>query len=613
MPPQNLTQGQQFINPQTGRAEGIVNYDPNTGRRLNIGEVITPQNLAQTPPLELPPTPVSTAIPAAQGAMEAGAEQATSALDQYLIEQNKQAKEKVTAEEKSFKEKTAELLGIPQQQATLEQEADIAGKLKEQNEARAARTANNNLLIQEQRSLLKRREAIFASGSLTTGQAEAQYNEEARRSLSKQADISLNGLLLEARFENATFDLPSAQSLISHKIALITEPIKQQLEFQKFFLERNYDLLDKSEQSIMTKLVADNKAKLDKTETDLKTASDYLLKAGENGAPTPVFQSIQGAINRGRYDEARNLASPYLAKEEKLGGEYQELKTFLGRNPTQQEFLNYRRQREAAGRAPETPAGVVPAQVTTPTGQIINTQSYQNAFNNAVIGLPQASQKIATTTFSNYLKSGDLEGARNYLVRIATQGLPAADQTQALGRAQATATLNEVQDLLTQAKQLGASTNILTGSLVNAAQKLGTSTNPDLSYIGARIQQQLQVYRRSMTGVAFSPQESQEYAKIFPDITNVEKLNTAKISALLDAFDSNNRAGLSFLLGGDKNYEDIFGKKERPLLPSQIGLSDESLEREFKLLQSGEMPAITNAVPQVSGFFSNFFNQIFGQ
>src|SRR3990167_9027082 len=292
MPPQNLTQGQQFINPQTGRAEGIVNYDPNTGRRLNIGEVITPQNLAQTPHLELPPTPVSTAIPAAEGAMEAGAEQATSALDQYLIEQNKQAKERVTAEEKSFKEKTAELLGIPQQQATLEQQADITGKLKQQKEARAARTANNNLLIQEQRALLKRREAIFGSGGSTTGQAQAQYDAEARPSLSKQADISLIGLELDARFQNATFDLSTAQSIVQHKIDVMTENLKQKIEFDKFFLERNEDKLTTSEKRIFDQMQKEDQRKYDTTKNELESIHDTYLKAVEGGAPTNVSQLI---------------------------------------------------------------------------------------------------------------------------------------------------------------------------------------------------------------------------------------------------------------------------------------------------------------------------------
>jgi hypothetical protein len=317
MPPQTLTPEQQkYFREQLA---GISSRVQSLYRQRGLpAPAITPQGLQPSPSLQVPPTPVSTAIPSARGAMEAGAEQATSAFENYLISQREQAKERVTASEKSLREKAAELLGIPQQQATLEQEADIEGKLQEQKEARAARIANNNLLIQEQRALAKQIEAIRENPTgMSASAMQSEIDRVSRESLSKQADISLMGLTLEARFENATFDLTSAQSLIKHKISLLTEPIKTQLEFQKFFLERNYDLLDKSEKAIMDKLIADNKAKLDKTENDLKTANNYLLKAGEGGAPPSVFQAIQEAINQGRYDEARNLAAPYLVKKER--------------------------------------------------------------------------------------------------------------------------------------------------------------------------------------------------------------------------------------------------------------------------------------------------------
>ena len=310
-----LTQGQKYYDPKTGQDIGTVQYSAETGQKLGLGQTttqnITPQSLTRTPPLELPKTPVSTAISAAQGALEAGAEQATSALDQYQIEQNKQTKENVSAEQKSLKDKFNELAGIPQQQADLEREADIAGKLKEQNEARAAKQSNNNLLIQEQRALLKRREAIFSSGSLTTGQAEAQYNAEARQSLSKQADISLNGLLLEARFENATFDLNSAQSIVQHKIDVMTEGLKQKLEFDKFFLERNEDKLTTSEKRIFDQMQTEDQRKYDTTKSELESVHDTYLKAVEGGAPTNVAQLILKAKTS---TEALGLAGNYLRK-----------------------------------------------------------------------------------------------------------------------------------------------------------------------------------------------------------------------------------------------------------------------------------------------------------
>jgi hypothetical protein len=263
-----------------------------------------------------------------------------------------------------------------------------------------------------------------------------------------------------------------------------------------------------------------------------------LKSAAEQGAPAEVRNAIQAAQSP---EEAINAAGQYAGDQLERQYKLMQIKKL---------------QQDIASSASS-------GGITAPQGK----EAYSQAFNALVIGLPKASQDIATKTFNGYLSAGNYTEARNYITRLAVQNLPAADQTQALGRAQATAALKDIQSLLDEAKAKGANTNLLTGSLINIEQKLGATGNPDLSYISSRIQQQRQIYRRSMTGVAFSPQENQEYTKIFPDLTNLDKLNSAKVSALTDAFDSNNRATLAFSIG-DGNYNEIFGPTPTPTLPS---------------------------------------------
>ncbi len=207
--------------------------------------------------------------------------------------------------------------------------------------------------------------------------------------------------------------------------------------------------------------------------------------------------------------------------------------------------------------------------IIVPEGTDKLTSSLVNAFNGAVLGLPALSQKGAKATFTNYINQGDVEGAKDFLLTLTTQGLPTDQQNQLIGREQATNALSNIQTLLAQAKEKGADTNFFTGNLEYAVQKLGISSNPDLAYLGSLLQQQFIVYRRAMTGVAFSPTESEDYKKIFPDLTNVEKLSTAKIQALQDTFNMNNRAALSVYLGGTKNYDAIYGEPKGLILPSE--------------------------------------------
>lgn len=192
---------------------------------------------------------------------------------------------------------------------------------------------------------------------------------------------------------------------------------------------------------------------------------------------------------------------------------------------------------------------------------------YINAFSNATAGLGANNLAAANKVFANILQSGDLNQARTYIVRTALANAPAQEQNNALGRTNAISAMQDITSLLQQAADKGATTNLLTGTLTNVANKLGTSGNTDLNYISSRILQALITYRKGMTGVAFGPQEAEDYKKIFPDITNVSDLNTAKIGALTDSLNNQNRSTLGFLIG-NQNYDALFPNQNTANLPS---------------------------------------------
>lgn len=184
-------------------------------------------------------------------------------------------------------------------------------------------------------------------------------------------------------------------------------------------------------------------------------------------------------------------------------------------------------------------------------------QAYVQAFNNATAGMGAQSAKQAQAVFANYLNTGNLEGARDYIVRTALANAPADQQNQAAGRAMALGALSDISMMLAALKAKGTDTNLLTGTIVNVANKFGTSPDPELNAVGSRILQALITYRKGMTGVAFGPQEAKDYEKIFPDYTNTDQLNTTKIATLQDALNSNNKAALSYYIGAD-NYNALF-------------------------------------------------------
>lgn len=225
---------------------------------------------------------------------------------------------------------------------------------------------------------------------------------------------------------------------------------------------------------------------------------------------------------------------------------------------------------------------------TTPPSNA-QTSAYYDAFNNAIIGMGPQSVKNVKPVFDSYIQKGDLQGAKNYITSLAIQRAPADQQNQITGRNMALSAMDDIQGLLSAAKAKEVDTNLLTGNLMTAAQKLGTTPDPDLSYIGSRISQALQTYRRAMTGVAFSPGEAAEYTKIFPDLYSIDSLNTAKIAALRDAFNSNNRASLATYMGGSRTYDALYGATQTDFLPSWPGSTVLYNGKSYSVAANGDM------------------------
>ncbi len=184
--------------------------------------------------------------------------------------------------------------------------------------------------------------------------------------------------------------------------------------------------------------------------------------------------------------------------------------------------------------------------------------AYLDAFRNASLGLTDKDQKSRMGQLNQLLSQGKTKEAQELLVRIATKSAPADQQNQAIGRVKAIDSLNSIQTLLNAYVKKSGDTGIKKGTLEQIANKIGSTTDPELAYIGSQINQFLQNYRRDMTGMAFGEQENGEYNKIIPDITNIGTLNGAQINSLIDTMNRNQRSFLAYQIG-ESNYDKVFG------------------------------------------------------
>lgn len=217
--------------------------------------------------------------------------------------------------------------------------------------------------------------------------------------------------------------------------------------------------------------------------------------------------------------------------------------------------------------------------------------------------------------FNAALASGNLEQARQLILNTATAQMTADERNRAFGRATALSAINDIKKYIDEYTANGGNTNLLVGTTQDIANKLGTTIGYDQAYIQARILGALQSYRKSMTGVAFGPQESAEYAKLFPGLGKTGAFNAALLDAFRDGIDNQTRSILEYQLGSD-NYENLFGLRgqQRDALYAHLNdlsnTSEDAFANELNasLNAGGTAPAPTNSQP-VTKDLNSFLNE----
>lgn len=157
------------------------------------------------------------------------------------------------------------------------------------------------------------------------------------------------------------------------------------------------------------------------------------------------------------------------------------------------------------------------------------------------------------------LSTGSVDKVKDFLKKMAVDNSPGGTEQAKMitGQERTIEFLEEIQNDLTKFESKGGETNIFTGTLEQIAKKVGTVKSTELRTIATKILKARQQYRRSMTGVAFSPGENAEYDAIFPNINKTQEFNTATLRALKESFKGDIDFFYGFAMGHDA-YKKIF-------------------------------------------------------
>ncbi len=193
------------------------------------------------------------------------------------------------------------------------------------------------------------------------------------------------------------------------------------------------------------------------------------------------------------------------------------------------------------------------------------TGTLRNAAQSVLINTPEVVAQKAMDYIDDLNSKGNTEGAKTQLKRLARTQAGTELSNRIVGEERTIKLLDEIQGDLNNLEAMGVNTNIFTGTAEQIASKVGTVNNPEARKIATKINTAMQQYRRSMTGVAFSANETKEYATMFPGIGRTANFNTANINALKEVFggDIDNFYSMSM---GDNEYQTLFksGQGKQP-------------------------------------------------
>jgi len=196
-----------------------------------------------------------------------------------------------------------------------------------------------------------------------------------------------------------------------------------------------------------------------------------------------------------------------------------------------------------------------------------------DAFNSAMafagVGFTSAQREQIPIQFNQMIEAGNIEGAKEFLLRIAEEGASTSQGDRVQGRKEAIVALSDIQRRLNEYISSGGDTGVFTGKMEDIQRKIGRTSDPTLANLANSIRLAIVDYRRAVSGAAFTESEMQEYNRLFPNIGNVPELNQAIITSLVDTFSRNQDLFYRSIIGA-QNYNSLFGLQTNVSLNADV-------------------------------------------
>lgn len=140
-------------------------------------------------------------------------------------------------------------------------------------------------------------------------------------------------------------------------------------------------------------------------------------------------------------------------------------------------------------------------------------------------------RKNVSNTMKNFIANKDYASAYAVVAQATRTALKGEAATRFDNQLNSLGVLDGLETAIKAYSDAGGNTNIFKGSADKIQGKIGAlMTDPKYASLAVQLNAAFQNYRLQMTGAAFSPEESAEYATILPAPGNTMDLNLAKLS-----------------------------------------------------------------------------------
>ena len=560
---------------------GKAGTPPVVTSEMDAGKLDVGSNPIKLPVYTPPQTPSTSHIPSVAESEAAAAEQADAAMKANPKEQ----------ELSTQKTRISDLLAKISGKSTAQAAAEEAQGLPEYNKQLTEITAQIKGLQNEATAIpMQTQNAMEGTGATTFG-ATATSDRALRTNAIKQ-------LQLATIQSSLTGQIAVAKDNADRAIAAEFGPAETELAYQKELYAMNKDELDRYDKTRSEALsidLAERTRQLSEQKDNKALILGWTATAAQNNAPT---LAINQALAQTDPEAAFSILSPYFVDPMKEKQDIANLEQTHAQ--TRLTEANIRKINN------EITANGLPG-VTNPD----NAARYAGAI--SIVTGSKAMTKDQKASFIAAVNSG---ADPSVVLKNQAKTIMGNDQEKKLSDYETILEQTKtIQSLLQEYYAANGKTDIFKGNFEKVNNLLGQVQDPKLVNIASQIQLSLQAYRNAISGTAYSDQEGQDIASIFPGINKTEGLNNAIMKARLkyseDYIDTQYRNVLGSAYDVVKTAVDNSAKGDlsnAEFVSQTLQTKGESYKTLLASVPKGNIGAIDNATGDIVSMLPSEFN-----